>query len=59
MVRAENYSFSACLGESLWEWVTQNWCVRIYPLNVGIEILPPAIKGTGSSELFLKTLLLW
>lgn len=36
----------------------QNWCVRIYSLKVEIQILPPAIKGTRASELFLKTLLL-
>lgn len=37
----------------------QNWYVRICSLKIGIQILPPAIKGTGSSELFFKTLLLW
>lgn len=37
----------------------ENWCVRIYFLKIGIQILPPAIKGTVLSELFLKTLLVW
>ena len=33
-------------------------CVRISSLKVGIQILAAAKKDTGSSEFFLKTLLL-